>query len=102
MGRLGFQHLWSGGCDGQTLRVPEASEAVGWAGGEVAGIGWSQTSRAEMAPAQDSQRRCCKEGEVSKLSLENGSISGTQLFCPKSQGTNGCWATRAPQPWNLI
>lgn len=74
----------------------------GLGGGGWDRVVWSQTSRAEMAPAQDSQRRCCKEGEVSKLSLENGSISGTQLFCPESQGTNGCWATRVPQPWNLI
>lgn len=36
-GRLGFRHLWSGGCAGQTPRVPEASEAVGWARGRCLG-----------------------------------------------------------------
>jgi hypothetical protein len=42
-----------------------------------------------MVLPQDSQRRCCTEGVMSRPSLAKGSIRGTQLFCP------GKWKCKA-------
>lgn len=73
---------------------------VGWGGVASVPALPEEPGRWKRWHCQDSQRRCCTEGETSRPLLLKGSIRGTQLFCPgkpKSRAGLGQWAPSSPR-----